>query len=178
MTRSSQTRIDRRTLLRGAAAAALTTATTGLAAAKGDPQRGNDGNHGNGPKVTGMYKAVFAYDADGGWYGWNLSDRHLESGTVASIAALDQATLTTCYYEVQYAGSFGDDPYLDYGWIANHVVCAGYEPDNRNVLFVSESDPRYTGDGPSIWGSWEYHVDAQRGKGNVLVTDEVRPHSP
>jgi hypothetical protein len=122
-----------------------------------------------------MYKATYAYDQNGDWYGYNLSDQGLESGSVESIDALDEATLTTCYYKVQYQGSFGDDPYLDMGWIRNNVVCRGYEPDSRNVLFVSEEDHRYTGEGEPIWNTWEYFVDARRGQGNVLITDSVRP---
>lgn len=138
-------------------------------------QRGNDKNSGNGDKETGMYKSTYAYDDEGDWYGYNMSNQELVFGTVASIDELDQETLTTCYYKVQYQGSFGDDPYLDMGWIRNNVVCKGYEPDNRNVLFVSQEDERYTGEGEPIWGTWEYFVDARRGEGNVLITDEVRP---
>lgn len=154
-------------------------ATSGIGTvAAGGPQRGNGKNNGNGDSVTGMYKSTYAYDANGDWYGYNMSNRELEAGTVSSIDELDASTLTTCYYKVQYGGSFGDDPYLDMGWIANHVVCKGYEPDNRNVLWVHETDPRYTGDGiPAFGGSWEVHVDSQRGDGNTVITDQVNPHS-
>lgn len=140
----------------------------------GAAQRGNDSN-GQSDQVTGMYKATYAYDQNGDWYGDNLSDRGRQTGTVARIDDLDQSTLTTCHYKVQYQGSFGDDPYLDMGWIRNNIVCKGYEPDNQNVLYVSEEDHRYTGDGEPIWNSWEYFVDARRGEGNVLITEDVRP---
>lgn len=160
----------RRAVLGGAAVGLLGLSSISPAAA----QRGNDSN-GQSNQVTGMYKATYAYDNNGDWWGYNLSDQGVEAGSVESIDDLEQSTLTTCYYKVQYQGSFGDDPYLDMGWIRNNIVCKGYEPDNRNVLYVSEDDPRYTGDGKEIWGSWEYFVDAQRGKGNVLITDDVRP---
>jgi len=162
----------RRTVLGSAAIAALGLGGISTAAAQ---QRGNSGNNGNGDRVTGMYKATYAYDENGDYYQYNGSNRGLEQGTVDSIDELDQETLTTCEYKIQYQGSFGDDPYLDMGWIRNNIVCTGENPDNRNVLYVSEDDPRYTGEGESIWGTWEYFVDAQRGAGNVLVTDHVRP---
>lgn len=161
---------SRRTLLRTTGLAALGLASLPTAMAQ---SRGNEGS--NSDTVSGMYKSTYAYDANGDWYGENMSNRGLESGTVGSISELDQDTLTTCYYKVQYQGSFGDDPYLDMGWIKNNVVCKGYEPDNRNVLWVHESDPRYTGTGqPAFGGTWEVHVDSRRGEGNVL-TDKVRP---
>jgi hypothetical protein len=162
----------RRTVLGSAAIAALGLGGISTAAAQ---QRGNSGNNGNGGRVTGMYKATYAYDENGDHYWYNRSNRGLEQGTVDSIDELDQETLTTCEYKVQYQGSFGDDPYLDMGWIRNNIVCTGENPDNQNVLYVSEEDHRYTGEGKPIWGTWEYFVDAQRGEGNVLVTDHVRP---
>jgi hypothetical protein len=166
-----QNGIRRRTALKGLGA------TLGLAfvPVASATQRGNDKNSGNGDKETGMYKATYAYDANGNWYGYNLSNLGEESGTVGSIDELEQETLTTCYYKVQYQGDFGDDPYLDMGWIRNNIVCTGYEPDNQNVLYVSQEDHRYTGEGTPIWNTWEYFVDAQRGDGNVLITDRVRP---
>jgi len=163
---------SRRTVLGTTALATL--GLTGISSVSAQ-QRGNDKNQGNGDKETGMYKATYAYDANGDWYGDNMSNLGEESGSVSAISELDQDTVTVCEYKVQYQGSFGDDPYLDMGWIRNNVVCTGYEPDNRNVLFVSKEDNRYTGDGTPIWGTWEYFVDAQRGSGNVLVTDDVRP---
>lgn len=162
----------RRAVLGSAAIAALGLGGISTATAQ---QRGNSGNNGNGDRETGMYKATYAYDENGDWYQYNGSNRGLERGTVDSIDALDQSTLTTCEYKIQYQGSFGDDPYLDMGWIRNNIVCKGETPENQNVLYVSEEDPRYTGEGEPIWGTWEYFVDAQRGQGNVLVTDHVRP---
>lgn len=163
----------RRAVLGATAIAAL--GLGGASTVGAQPGGGNDGNNGNGSKETGVYKATYAYDQAGDWYQYNGSNRGLEIGTVDSIDELDQDTLTTCYYKVQYQGDFGDDPYLDMGWIRNNIVCKGYEPDNQNVLYVSEEDHRYTGNRPSIWGTWEYFVDAQRGAGNVLITDTVRP---
>lgn len=163
----------RRAVLGATALAAL---GLGGVTTAGAQQRGNDGNNGNGPKETGVYKSTYAYDQNGDWYLYNGSNLGQESGTVASIDELDQETLTTCYYKNQYQGSFGNDPYLDMGWIKNNVVCKGYEPDNRNVLWVHESDPRYTGSGePAFGGTWEVHVDSRRGEGNVPITDKVRP---
>lgn len=169
-TDSNQYRQSRRAILSTAVAATLGLAGVSTVSAQ---QRGNDGNNGNGDKETGMYKATYAYDQNGDWYGYNMSNQGAESGTMNSVEDLDQSTVTVCEYKVQYQGSFGDDPYLDMGWIRNNIVCKGYEPDNRNVLYVSEGDPRYTGEGTPIWNTWEYFVDAQRGEGNV--ENHVRP---
>ncbi|MGK2904720.1 MAG: hypothetical protein ACSLE7_18035, partial [Mycobacterium sp.] len=72
-------------------------------------------------------------------------------GTVTGHYTLNQFD---CDYIVNYRGDFGDDPYLDDGWIMNNIKC-----DDGGVysyMIVSEDDPRYT-DNPdhAIWGSWE-----------------------
>ena len=69
-------------------------------------------------------------------------------GTVGSVDDLDQATLTTCDYVINYRADFGNDPFMNTGWIQNHINCYG------NYLIVHEDDPRYTGDGIEIWGTW------------------------
>jgi hypothetical protein len=121
--------------------------------------------------VNGHYTSVYAYDANGDSY-WDLGDGRIQ-GSVGSIDALDQSTLTVCDYIVNYRGSFENDPFQDTGWIKNNIHCHGYDGNATfNSIYVSQSDPRYTGTGPAIWGTWEVHVDTQSGAGN-----QVRPEN-
>jgi len=173
------THTTRRGVLRSiVGGAAFLPLTTGTALAKSTVKShyvdsDNNGYPDVGEVVTGKYTALYAYDANGDWY-WNLGDGRVE-GTVNSVSELDQSTLTTCDYEVQYRGKFQDTPYLDSGWIKNEINCSGYDDNGTyNYLIVSESDPRYTGTGKSIWGTWEYHVETESGKGNILVRPEKR----
>lgn len=126
-----------------------------------------------GIEVNGKYTSVYAYDANGDYY-WDLGDGRIQ-GTVDSVDDLDQATLTVCDYQVQYRGSFENDPFQDTGWIMNNINCQGYD-DNGTYLYliVNETDPRYTGNPNwAIWGNWEYHVLTTSGFGNL-----VRPETP
>jgi hypothetical protein len=68
-----------------------------------------------------------------------------------------------------------DDPFLDTGWIGNHVTCTGYGATaTYNTLIVHKSDPRYVGDpARAIWTDWEIHVDTASHFGNW-----VRPYHP
>lgn len=126
-----------------------------------------------GVEVNGHYTSVYAYDALGDWY-WDLGDGRVR-GTVGSVDELDQATLTVCDYVVNYRGTFENDPFMDTGWIQNHINCSGYDDDNHyNYLIVHETDPRYRGDpDQAIWGTWEYHVLTISGFGNL-----ARPETP
>ena len=121
-----------------------------------------------GVEVTGVYTALYAYDATGNWY-WDLGDGRIR-GTVGSVDELDEATLTSCHYHNQYRADFGNDPFMDSGWIINNIRCRGYDDKGTyHYLIVHESDPRYTGNPDwSIWGTWEYHVLAQSGMGNLV----------
>lgn len=123
--------------------------------------------------VVGHYTSVYAYDASGDWY-WDLGDGRV-FGTVGSIDDLDSATLTRCDYVINYRGDFGGDPYMDNGWIQNHINCSGYDDNNHyNYLIVHESDPRYEGNPDwAIWGTWEFHVLTISGFGNL-----ARPETP
>jgi len=126
-----------------------------------------------GVTVNGKYTSLYAYDADGGWY-WDLGDGRV-LGTVDSVGDLDEDTLTTCDYQVQYRGNFENDAFLDSGWIMNNIKCSGYDDNNTyNYVIVHETDPRYTGNPDwAIWGTWEYHVLTTSGLGNL-----VRPETP
>lgn len=115
--------------------------------------------------VMGKYESLYAYDAQGGYY-WDLGDGRIYQN-VPSVEDLDAATLTTCDYVVVYQGDFGDDPFLDTGWIRNNIHCSGYEPGTYNSLVISEDDHRYTGEREQIWGNWEIMVDTWSGVGNV-----------
>ena len=128
-----------------------------------------------GVTVTGTYKSIYAYDANGDYY-WDLGDGRVR-GTVGSVDDLDDATLTACYYKVQYRGNFENDPFLDSGWIKNEIKCKGVDDGNYNYTIVHETDPRYTGNPDwAIWGSWEYHGYVVGGVGN-LVRPENRAGS-
>ena len=128
----------------------------------------NNGYPDAGVMVNGHYTALYAYDANGDWY-WDLGDGRV-LGTVGSISDLDQATLTTCDYVNNYRADFGNDPFMNSGWIQNHIRCDGYDGRaHYNYLIVHESDPRYRGNPDwAIWGTWEYHVLTQSGFGNLV----------
>jgi FlaG/FlaF family flagellin (archaellin) len=117
--------------------------------------------------VNGKYTSLYAYDDLGDWY-WDLGDGRVQ-GTVASVDDLDAGTLTTCDYQVQYRGNFENDPFMDSGWIMNNINCSGYDDNGTyNYLIVHETDPRYRGNPDwSVWGTWEYHVLTESGKGNL-----------
>ncbi|MEX0747220.1 MAG: hypothetical protein WD275_04410, partial [Rhodothermales bacterium] len=87
-----------------------------------------------------------------------------------ALEELDQATLTQCDYVNNYRADFGNNPFMDSGWIQNHINCSGYDDNNHyNYLIVHESDPRYIGNPDwAIWGNWEYHVLTVSGFGNLV----------
>ena len=128
----------------------------------------NNGYPDAGVKVNGHYTSLYAYDGNGDYY-WDLGDGRIQ-GTVGSVAELDQATLTTCDYVINYRADFGNDPFMDSGWIQNHINCSGYDDNGHyNYLIVHETDPRYTGNPDwAIWGAWEYHVLTVSGQGNLV----------
>jgi hypothetical protein len=117
--------------------------------------------------VVGHYTSLYAYDANGDWY-WDLGDGRV-LGTVSSVGDLDAATLTVCDYVVNYRGDFGSDPFMDDGWIQNHIVCRGYDDNSTyNYLIVHQTDRRYSGNPDwAVWGTWEYHVLTESGSGNL-----------
>jgi hypothetical protein len=133
----------------------------------------NNGIPDVGVVVNGKYTSVYAYDGDGGWY-WDLGDGRV-NGSVGSIEELNPLTLTTCYYQVQYRGTFENDPFMNTGWIMNNINCAGFDDNGQyNYLIVHETDPRYRGNPEwAVWGNWEYHILTESGKGNL-----VRPYKP
>jgi hypothetical protein len=126
-----------------------------------------------GVVVNGKYTSLYAYDAEGGWY-WDLGDGRVQ-GTVSGVEELDSETLTQCDYQVEYRGTFDNNPFMDSGWIINNINCNGYNDNNKyNYLIVHESDPRYRGISEnSIWGTWEYKALTQSGMGNL-----ARPQTP
>jgi hypothetical protein len=121
-----------------------------------------------GVVVVGHYTSVYAYDADGDYY-WDLGDGRVYTKGVSSIEELDQATLTTCEYVINYRGSFGNDAYQDTGSIMNNIRCRGSERGVYHYTIVHESDPRYRGNAEwAEWGNWEYHVLTESGVGNLV----------
>jgi hypothetical protein len=117
--------------------------------------------------VNGHYTALYAYDVSGAYY-WDLGDGRVQSSAnVSSVADLDQSTLTTCDYVINYRADFGGNPYMDQGSIHNNIKCSGAEKGTYNSVIVSNQDPRYTGNPDyAIWGNWEYIVDTASGLGN------------
>lgn len=106
--------------------------------------------------VSGHYTSVWAYDANGDWFE-DLGDG--VQGSVSSIDKLDATTLTRCDYVNNYRADFGNNAYMDHGWIQNHINCRGHETGQYNYLIVSDTDPRYTGNSDwAVWGNWEFHV--------------------
>jgi hypothetical protein len=128
----------------------------------------NNGFPDAGVTVNGHYPSLYAYDANDDWY-WDLGDGRV-LGTVGSVDDLDQTTLTVCNYVNNYRGQFNNDPFMDNGWIQNHINCEGYDDNNTyNYLIVHETDPRYTGNPDwAIWGTWEYHALTVSGYGNLV----------
>lgn len=122
--------------------------------------------------VTGHYNEWYSYDANGDYY-W---DRNFGKvlGTVGSVEELDQATATTCTYQVNFRGDFQNDPYQDNGWISNQILCKGYEAGAFTYQIVHKTSPRYTGLGTPIWGDWEQQVTTVSGSGNIERVPEPR----
>jgi len=119
------------------------------------------------PRIDQHYTSLYAYDESGDWY-WNLGDGR-EFGTVAGVSELDLSTLTVCDYVINYRADFGNDPFMDTGWIQNLINCAGYDDNGQYNYFIVESEePRYRGNPDwAIWGTWEYHVLTVSGQGNL-----------
>ncbi len=132
----------------------------------------NNGIPDAGVYVNGHYDSIYAYDAQGGWY-WDLGDGRIQSSVgVASIADLHQATLTICEYNVKFRADFGNDPFMDKGWISQSIVCRGYDYPKGTAVFyyliVHKTDSRYTGNPDwSVWGDWEYFALVESGTGNL-----------
>lgn len=127
----------------------------------------NNGYPDAGKYVNGHYYSVYAYDANGDWY-WDLGDGR-EQGTVGGVDELEQETLSQCDYVINYRADFGNDPFMDDGWIQNLISCYGYDGNGQyNYVIVSDDDPRYTGNPENaVWGTWEYVVNVESGLGNL-----------
>jgi hypothetical protein len=165
----------KRSALVSALTVAMVLSTIGVASASSTAVPGhqdrfdadNNGYSDAGVYVTGSYTSLYAYDAGSDWY-WDLGDGRVQ-GTVGSVDDLDQETLTTCHYRNVYRADFGNDPYMDAGWIINNINCKGVEKATYTYLIVHETDPRYTGNPDwAVWGDWEYHVLTQSGQGNLV----------
>ena len=145
------------------------TVVSGQTAVPGQARKMDANNNGYpdvGVVVNGHYTALYAYD-DTGWY-WDLGDGRVQ-GTVSNPDQLDQATLTSCVYVNNYRASFDDNPYMDSGWIQNHINCSGLERGTYNYLIVHKTDRRYTGNPDNaIWADWEYFVLTESGSGNII----------
>lgn len=161
-------------LLVGATAA---TSWAGSTVVPGHQRYDQDGNGipDAGVFVTGHYTSVYAYDMIGydpvsgpANYYWDLGDGRIYR-TVDSIDDLDPATRTVCTYVNNYRADFGNNPYMDTGWIINNINCKGFERGHYTYQIVHQLDPRYAGNPDwSVWGTWEYHVLVVSGSGNLV----------
>lgn len=164
----------KRSALTLAVAIGMILSTVGVASAAstvvpGHQRHDGDGNGipDAGHEVTGVYQSLYAYDGGGDYY-WDLGDGRIYQ-TVESVDDLDPQTLTVCRYRNVYRADFGNDPFMDAGWIINNIRCTGAERGTYHYLIVHETDPRYTGDpDQAIWGTWEYHVLTESGNGNLV----------
>jgi len=122
-----------------------------------------------GVKVNGHYTSLYAYDVSGAYY-WDLGDgRVYTSPGVADVGDLDSETVTACNYQNNYRADFGNDPFMNTGWIINSINCIGYEKGHYVYLIVHEEDPRYQGNPEfAVWGTWEYKVLTESGSGNAV----------
>jgi hypothetical protein len=66
---------------------------------------------------------------------------------------------------VQYRGDFGDDPYLNDGWVKN--VYHNADGTTETYLIVHKTDPRFTGNNLIWGGEWEIVVNTVSGEGNI-----------
>lgn len=136
----------------------------------------NNGVPDAGVYVNGHYTSSYDYDANGDYY-WDLGDGRVYK-TVDSPDDLDAETRTDCDYVNNYRADFGNDPFMDTGWIINQITCTGFEKGHYTYLIVHEDDPRYTGNPDwSIWGTWEYQVLSISGSGN-LAKAQPENHQP
>jgi hypothetical protein len=130
-----------------------------------------------GVYVNGHYKSFYAEDANGSYY-WDLGDGRIYTSdgpyagypnavNVESTSDLDPETVVNCDYQVTYRADFGNDAYMNEGWITNNIKCD--DGTATNYLIVSKTDPRFTGEGLDAgWGSnWEAHVLTETGSGNL-----------
>ena len=162
-----------------ASSAMAATTVPGKSGAKTDAD--NNGYPDVGVVVVGHYTSVYASDANGDYY-WDLGDGRVQ-GTVGSIDELDQATLTTCDYVINYQGTFENTPFQDTGHIDNHIRCHGVDGNaTYTYQIVHQTDKRYRGNPEwAVWGNWEYHVLTQGGQGNEPYGGNgnlVRPYNP
>ena len=151
-----------------ALALASMAASTAVPGHQGRFDKDDNGFPDAGAYVNGHYTSLYAYDANGDWY-WDLGDGRVQ-GSVGSVEDLDGATLTTCDYVVNYRADFGNDAFMNDGWIKNNVNCSGFDDNGHyNYTIVSDDDPRYTGNPEwAEWGSWEYVNYTASGEGNLV----------
>lgn len=146
---------------------ALASAQTAVPGQARKMDANNNGWADAGVVVNGHYTSFYAYDGNDGWY-WDLGDGRVY-GTVSDPGQLDQATLTSCDYVNNYRGTFEDTPFMDTGWIQNHITCSGVDQGTYQYLIVHKTDRRYTGNPDNaIWVDWEYFVLVESGSGNII----------
>jgi hypothetical protein len=111
-----------------ALAVAMVLSTIGVASAStvvpGHQDRYDADNNGYpdaGQYVNGVYTSLYAYDANGDWY-WDLGDGRT-GGTVGSVDDLDQDDSDRLPLRNVYRADFGNDPFMDAGWIINNINC-------------------------------------------------------
>ncbi|WP_064094204.1 hypothetical protein [Rossellomorea aquimaris] len=109
--------------------------------------------------------------------GQQTDDGSIPVGDVTGMYTQDDGVY---HYKVQYRGDFGGDPYLDSGWMINHITNTE-TGEKYFYLIVHETDPRYTGEGTPVWGSWEYHLAVSGNQSDPVdngVIDINKPNHP
>ncbi len=89
--------------------------------------------------------------------GQQTDDGSEPEGTVTGVY---DYTAGNFHYRVQYRGDFEGSPSLANGWMTNHITNLD-TGQKWFYLIVHETDPRYTGEGTALWGTWEYHLRLQ-----------------
>ena len=119
----------------------------------------------DGVMVNGHYTALYAFDANGDWFLDYGDDRPgSPAGTVSSVDKLEDSTLTVCDYVINYRGDFGNDPFMDSGWVQNHIKCSGYSVKNGDIPRSTNFTIDYPGG--------QYRVYTVSKEGNILVVPE------
>ena len=86
--------------------------------------------------------------------GQQTEDGSEPDGTVTGVYSYEAGGF---HFRLQYRGDFEGSPSLANGWMTNHIT--NMETGQKwFYLIVHETDPRYTGEGTEVWGSWEYHL--------------------
>lgn len=98
---------------------------------------------------------------------------------VGTVTGVYEYTSGGFHVQVQYRGDFEGTPSLENGWIKN-IFTRLSDGAKWHYIIVHETDSRYTGNGTSVWGSWEYHLRLRANQSDPVkngVFDLNKPQS-